>query len=802
MSDARKKSNKPAERLAHTRKQTAEHVGGELGQQRPETMDFRAVLESTADGILAVDENGKVLFVNKHFSELWRIPQELLDAGSDEELLKFVLDQLCDPQDFLSIVRELYQSSRPSLDTLYFIDGRVFERYSRPLLRGGRISGRVWSFRDVTEHRRTEQKLSEQYAFIQSVVERAAEGICVCHEIPEFPFVQFTVWNKRMSEITGYTLEEINRLGWDRMMYPDPEAQTEAIERTARTRQGEDLLAEELEITRADGAKRALHISTTIVPQTGSPVHVLGIINDVTERKRAEKALSESEEKHRAIFESAAEGILIGAVASRRFRYANPAICQMLGYTPEEIMALSVDDIHPPEELSWIVAAFMDASSNERKVVPSVPCLRKDKTIIYADITCSTIVLDAIPCALGLFVDITQRRREEHERLRLEAQVLQAQKLESLGVLAGGIAHDFNNILMGILGNVDLALAGLSEVSPVRPLLEQSIQAAHRAADLCKQMLAYSGKGRFVIQAINLTELIREMTQMLEVSISKKALLRHYLDESLSLIEADATQVRQTIMNLVINASEAIGDRDGIISIKTGLVRCDQDYLRSAQFHGDLQGGHYVYFEVTDNGCGMDAATIEKIFDPFFTTKFTGRGLGLAAVLGVVRGHRGALKVYSEPGKGTIFKVLFPTASVSAEMTSAKPTTTARWKGSGTILLIDDEEIVLAVGQKMLKSLGFNVMTANDGREAVQMVRRHTHEIRCVIIDLTMPHMDGEETFRELRRTHPDICVIMSSGYNEQEVISRFVGKNVAAFIQKPYGLAELTETMKKVCGE
>ena len=398
---------------------------------------------------------------------------------------------------------------------------------------------------------------------------------------------------------------------------------------------------------------------------------------------------------------------------------------------------------------------------------------------------------------VGIHTDITEQKRAEEDREHLERQLLHAQKLESLGVLAGGIAHDFNNILMAIIGNADLALMRINRESPAVENLHKIEQAASRAADLAKQMLAYSGKGKFVIESLNLNRLLEEMLHMLEVSISKKAVLRFNLHEPLPTVEVDATQLRQIIMNLVINASEAIGDRSGVIAITTGCMDCDRSYLKDVWLDENLSDGLYVYLEIADTGCGMDRETMAKIFDPFFTTKFTGRGLGMAAVLGIVRGHKGAIKVYSELKKGTTFKVLLPAGTRPHEIFNYA-SHAGDWQGSGTVLLVDDEETVRSIGREMLQELGFTAITAGDGREAVDIFKKNP-DIACIILDLTMPHMDGEQCFRELRQLRSDIKVIMSSGYNEQEVTQKFVGKGLAGFIQKPYKLSVLKEALQKL---
>ncbi|NVN89650.1 MAG: response regulator [Desulfuromonadales bacterium] len=390
-----------------------------------------------------------------------------------------------------------------------------------------------------------------------------------------------------------------------------------------------------------------------------------------------------------------------------------------------------------------------------------------------------------------------ERNMHEEERLRLEQQLLHTQKLESLGVLAGGIAHDFNNILTSIIGNAELAMMRMKPESTGIDNLQRIQQAAIRAADLAKQMLAYSGKGKFVLENLDFNSLLEEMLHMLEVSISKKAVLRLNITPNLPTVQSDPTQMRQIVMNLVINASEAIGEKSGVIAISTGCMDCDKSYLRNVWLDENLKEGLYVFVEVADTGCGMDDKTQAKIFDPFFTTKFTGRGLGMAAVLGIVNSHKGAIRVYSELGKGTTFKILLPASNRPVEVFNHNHHTD-HWKGEGKVLLVDDEESIRGIGKERLKEFGFTTITANDGREAIEIFRQHP-DIAFVILDLTMPHMDGEQCFRELRRLKPDVKVIMSSGFSEHEVTQKFVGKGLSGFIQKPYKLSVLKEAIQKI---
>ncbi|MDD2270707.1 MAG: transporter substrate-binding domain-containing protein [Desulfuromonadaceae bacterium] len=515
---------------------------------------------------------------------------------------------------------------------------------------------------------------------------------------------------------------------------------------------------------------------------------------EVVERMRSEQAAIVSQQRFRDILDNLADPVYI-ADMSGKIIAANGQASRELGYTNEELLALDIHDLDAVATTPELLAAqWSDLLKSGGMALDSIH-RRKDGSQFPVEINVRLIDFDGEQSVLGVARNVSERKQAEEERHKLEQQLLHAQKLESLGVLAGGIAHDFNNILMAVIGNADLALMRINKESPAAENLRRIEKAAGRAADLAKQMLAYSGKGKFVVESVDLNRLIEEMLHMLEVSVSKKAVLRFNQCQGLSPVEADATQMRQIIMNLVINASEAIGDRSGVINITTGSVECDRSYLKDVWLDEDLSDGRYVYLEVADSGCGMDRDTLAKLFDPFFTTKFTGRGLGMAAVLGIVRGHRGAIKVSSDVGKGTVFKILLPAGSQPVNRIGAD-SSGDEWQGSGTVLLVDDEETVRSVGAEMLREYGFTVITARNGREALEIFSS-TPGIAFVILDLTMPHMDGEQCFCELRRLNPGVKVIISSGYNEHEVTRKFVDKGVAGFIQKPYKLSVLKEAIR-----
>ncbi len=524
------------------------------------------------------------------------------------------------------------------------------------------------------------------------------------------------------------------------------------------------------------------------------------VLASILQRRRMEERVRLSERRYRQLFQEMSSGFALhemvldsaGAPADYRFLEVNPAFERLTGLAADRVTGRTVREVLPGIEPKWIETYGRVAATGE-----SAHFREHSKEL---DRWFDVIAFSPERGQFAVvFTDVTAMVHEEEAKRRFQEQLLQTQKLEGLGLLAGGIAHDFNNLLVGVLGHADIAAMEPGVPPAVREHLASIESAARQAADLCKQLLAYSGKGRFVVAPISLNDVIEEMGRLLRVSVSKTTALRFDLKNPLPAVNGDVSQIRQVVMNLAINASEAIGAKPGILSIATSQMHCDRRYL-AAVFHGEnLAEGLYVTLEVSDNGCGIAPEDVAKIFDPFFTTKFTGRGLGLAAVLGIVRGHGGAIKVYSEPGRGTTFKVLLPAESQPPGPLPPAPQAPDSWTGTGTVLVADDEPSVRTVAAGFLARLGFETLAAADGEDAVATFRSHAGQIACVILDLTMPKLGGEDVFREIRRLRPDVPVILSSGYNEQEVTQRFTGRGLAGFIQKPYAFQELRRVLRHV---
>ncbi len=603
----------------------------------------------------------------------------------------------------------------------------------------------------------------------------------------------------------GYDPAEFreSNAAWLERLHPDDrEATYEAYAKYVAGRRPEYRV--EFRQRTKDGAWKWILSLGKIVARSadGRPLRMLGTHTDITERKLAEESLREREERLRAALSASGTGTFRWDIRTNELSW-DEALNGLFGLPPgqtvrtlENFLAL----VHPDERPGVIercersVREGADFDMEFRVVWPDgrIRWLH-DKGKIVANAAGEPLYMT------GACLDVTATRQAKLEREQLERKVQETQKLESLGVLAGGIAHDFNNLLTSILGNASIAAMELPPGSSVQDCLGQINEASMRAAELCKQMLAYSGRGRFVVRRLDLGEVVEQTAQMLQISISKKAVLRFHLEKGLPPVEVDATQIRQVIMNLVINASEAIGDKSGVIRIATGLLHVDRAYLHGTLMDADLPEGDYVALEISDSGCGMSPETQAKIFDPFFTTKFTGRGLGLAAVLGIVRGHKGALKVYSEPGRGTTFKLLFPASRGTSETTKTPAANTAKWRGEGRVLVVDDEEGMRITIARMMGTMGLEPTLASDGREAIELFRADPDRFTLVLLDLTMPHLDGEQTFTELRRIRPDVRVVLMSGFNAHEVLVRFSGKGLASFLQKPFTLEELRTLMRAV---
>ncbi|MCR4315149.1 MAG: PAS domain S-box protein [Planctomycetes bacterium] len=605
--------------------------------------------------------------------------------------------------------------------------------------------------------------------------------------------------NERFFDLFGYAGDELRgKHVLDFLIFPEDR---EKMRIRLKDRLSKKTELYEQRFRKKDGGELYLLVSgAPLVDEAGNVYGSFAMMTDITAFKKIEKDLRQSEERFRSIFETAHDGIAIIDPETLIIVDANQKYCEMLGYAVEEMKQLQAKDMTSEEELTAATERIRSSASGEAKNGEGVPLRRKDGTIFYADITNFRFILEGRTYLAGFFRDVTDRIRAERERRELERQFQQAQKFESLGVLAGGIAHDFNNLLLAIMGSAELAALSIEKGSDADQNVQRIIKTSKRAAEIVSQMLAYTGKGSFIAESVNLNALVSEMGYLLKVSIGKNVSLDFELGPDVPNIDGDSTQIRQVVLNLLTNASEAIGGHSGSISVETGVKYCDEGCVSS--FHslsisgrGKTPGvGDYVFIEVSDTGCGMDDATISKMFDPFFTTKFTGRGLGLSASLGIVRAHGGAVSIESAEGEGSRIRVYFPVPKRKSEPTglSEEDRDALKLSGGETVLVVDDDRAVLEIATRMAEKLGFEVLSATGGEDAIRIFEKRADEISVVLLDLTMPEVGGFETFIRLREIRSDARIVLASGFDEQHATERFRGKRLAGFIKKPYELSEL----------
>lgn len=533
------------------------------------------------------------------------------------------------------------------------------------------------------------------------------------------------------------------------------------------------------------------------------------IVRDDSDRKQSDELLQYQRNLADAIASNAAEALFL-VDSEGRTTFANPSAQSMFGWSQEELVGQFLHEKLPSRR--------PDGSPYPIAECPHMQVLRSGETVRgledsflhhdghWVPVTCSTAPIQGdgqIAGAVLVVRDISEQKRTEAEHREQEEAFRQSQKLESIGVLAGGIAHDFNNLLTGIMGNAGMArravLAGRPEDAAA--MLQNVLKASERASDLTRQLLAYAGKGRFIVQAVDVCRLVTEVSTLIRASISKKITLVLDVPEQCPAIEGDRTQLQQLIMNLVINGGEAIGDSAGTLTVRLRTQHFTERRGRIRTEGFPIFPGDYVRIDVIDSGAGMDQETRDRIFEPFFTTKFLGRGLGLSAALGIVRGHRGAIGVRSEPGQGTTFTVLLPVMRDPHRQPRHSQEIYAEheYRGAGTVLVADDEPAVRELAESVLREIGYDVELARDGLHAVERLRTLGDRVSLVLLDLTMPRLAGAEAATELRALRPNVPIVAMSGYGDVEVMERFSGARIDDYLPKPFSREQLIGKVRQV---
>jgi PAS domain S-box-containing protein len=630
---------------------------------------------------------------------------------------------------------------------------------------------------DIDDRKRAEEKLRQQ----AEVLDLAYDAILILDLDGTIEF-----WNEGAARLYGWTKQEAMETSARSLLrteFPEP---LNIIERKLVT---EGRWEGEL-IHTARSGRRVVASSRWALRRDsrGEPIGRLEINRDITESKQAESAIAlmagivESSED--AIISKDLNGIILTCNAGAERVY---------GYAGQEITGRSIEVLLPPERIKEEKEVLERLGKGKRVEHFETVRVRKDGKQIHVSLTISPVRNKA-----GEVIGASDIARDITEQKQFEEQLRQTQKLESLGVLAGGVAHDFNNLLTGIMGNASFLVSDMVPGSKSAEFADAIVRASERAADLTRQLLAYAGKGRFLIEPVDCSHLVREISSLISASIPKKVKLQWHFQDQLPAVLADVSQLEQLIMNLIINGAEAIGDNAGTVTVRTSVQQVDKLYLRNASgVFDEMEEGEYVVLEVQDTGCGMDEEIKSRIFDPFFTTKFTGRGLGLAAVLGIIRAHKGGLKVNSAPGQGTSFKVWLPTDGEGITLSKAElKSTKTDFRGKGTILVVDDEELVRRVAKAILERSGYTVVAAEDGQKAIDVVTKMGPQLAAVLLDMTMPILSGADVLPHLKRLAPGLPVIGSSGHSEITARADFGSEDLAGFVQKPYTSTKLVEAV------
>ncbi|HKU40265.1 MAG TPA: PAS domain S-box protein [Polyangiales bacterium] len=615
--------------------------------------------------------------------------------------------------------------------------------------------------------------------------ESALDLMCVAG--PDGFFKQL---NASWTTVLGWSIDELTSRPYIEFVHPDDvEASLEA---GAKLAAGAEVIAFQNRYRHRDGGYRWLSWNATF---NRTQMRVLGVARDVTEVIETRRALKESEAAYKHLFDGMLDGFSYhdmifddaGEALDYRFRAVNPAFEEMTGLKAADIVGKRVLEVLPGTERVWI-----EASGSVTKT--GVP-LRFESYSQAFDKWFEVLLFRPAPGQFGCtFHDITARKKAETERAHLQAQLEYTQKLEGLGVMAGGIAHDFNNLLTVILGAIELAIESILDPRAVQIELAAATAAGERARDLCRQMLAYAGRAEPHKAAADLSALVRELLPLAGPSLSKKVRVHTRFSEAPLNVLIDRSQLTQVVLNLLLNAGDAIGDAQGDIHVTTGVREFADSELMSFTEAGGLAAGAYAFVEVRDSGVGMTPDTLSKIFDPFFTTKATGRGLGLAATLGIVRAHHGGMLVQSEPGHGSRFLFALPLASEAA-VQEPEPAPRPIARASGTVLVVDDEPAVRRIAARMVNSLGFDVLEASDGAQAIEFLANIASSASAVLLDIAMPKMGGLDVLPLLRQRRRDIRIVLMSGYDESRLAGGLTDANLA-FLRKPFRREQLARAL------
>jgi len=735
---------------------------------------YRDLVEHSQDLVCTHDLEGRILSANPWAATvLGYAPDELLRMNLRDLLVPEVRHEI---EGYLEEIRT-HGTARGLLQVQTRNGERRLWEYKNTLRTEGVAEPIVRGMaQDITERRRSEERLARLHQQNELILCSAAEGILGLDLQGNHTFV-----NPAAARMLGYEVEEL--LGrpshsiWhhtkpDGSSYPQEECLIYATFRNGMVHR----VSTEVFWSK-DGTSFPVEYVSTPIYEQGRVAGAVLSFTDITERKRSEDALRESEEKFRLIFDNASDGMILTDTQSMKFEMGNRKICEMLGYSEEEIQRLRLLGIHPEKDHPHALAIFQKGITGGMNEGTNIPMKRKDGSVFISDVATSLITFHGKQFLMGIFRDLTRERI-------LQGQLQTAQRMESVGTLAGGIAHDFNNVLTVIVGFGEMLKLRIAGDREAVSDLNEILGAAERAAVLTRQLLTFAR--RQVVEPVNLdlNEVMTGLVKLIRKVTREDIVIKTFPAECPVMIHADRGQVEQVLMNLSLNARDAMPD-GGQLVIETGVTLLDEGFLKQYPY---MMAGRYAVLSVSDTGIGMDEKTRERIFDPFFTTKGPdkGTGLGLAMVYGIVKQHNGFIHVYSEPGKGTTFRIYFHEVDALADAKVIASQGVAHG-GNETIMLAEDDESIRNLAEKILSSYGYKVLAAHDGEEAIDIFRRHQKEIAVAVLDVVMPKKGGKQAYDEMVKINPGLKVLFLSGYSANAIHESFVLLPGLSFLQKPF---------------
>jgi len=767
----------------------SENRKGTVSDQVESEKRFRTVFGAAPLGIAIANPDGFFLEVNRAFTKML--------GYQKREARKMTFVDITHPDDRNTTAR-LADEVRKGKINSYAIEKRYIRKDGKVMwgiIRATAARDKNGNFRywlviieDISASKRAKRALAESEKRYRMLFEHAAEGILVT----DVNSRKFMYANPSICKMLEYSEAELTKLGIEDI-HPKSDLMR-VLRQFKEMSQGEKRLTQNVKCVRKDGTMIYVNINSTRALLDGRECNI-GFLQDITRRLKTEKALRESEERYRNILESIEEGYF-EVDLSGNLTFINDAACKMIGYRPEDLIGLNNREYTSPETAKKMYKVFNKVyRSGMPAKVADFEILAKDGSKKHLELSASLIhESDQRPVGFrGVVRNVTKRLKAEREKERLASQIQQAQKMEAVGTLAGGIAHDFNNLLMGFQGNISLMLLDLEEGHPHYEYLKNMESYVVRGSDLTRQILGFARRGKYQVKSTNLNDLLDKSAEMFsrtkkEITIHKK------FQRDLWPVEVDRGQIEQIMLNLFVNSWQAMPG-GGELYLETENVQLQEDYDKPYE----VVPGPYVRISVTDTGIGMEPAIQQRIFEPFFTTKpvGSGTGLGLASAYGIIKNHSGIINVYSEKGHGTTFKIYLPASD--KEVSDERPPTGMPLRGTETILLVDDEDMVIDVGKEILENLGYTAITAPSGTEAIRLFKQISDKIGLVILDMIMPDMSGSETYDNLKKIDPNVKVLLSSGYSIDGRATEILNRGCNGFIQKPFNLRQISQKMREI---